>query len=189
MAIVVYTDPATEPITLAEAKLNCRVDHNDENDLLNMLIAAARQHAETILHRAIITQTLDAYFDEFPSEFALPPMQSVTAITYVDLDGATQTLAANQYTVDAVSQPSRITPAYAVTWPATRNQTNAVKVRFLAGYGAASAVPQCIKNWMLFRICTLYNQRDQFAPGAFMAQIPEHFVDSLLDFEVVRGRT
>ena len=191
MAIVVHTAPTEEPITLAEAKLHCRVDTTDDDELLVMLISAVRQQAETNLQRHIITQTLDAYFDEFGEEILLPPMQSVTAITYVDLAGATHTLAADQYIVDAVSKPSRITPAYAVTWPATRNQVNAVKVRFVAGYGLPVAVPQCIKNWMLIRIATLYANRGQIVISdgrVQMIEMPESFIDSLLDSERVYGR-
>lgn len=170
--------------------------------LLNLLLASARQHAETELHRYLITQTLDAYFDSFPRypnprfsdictryEILLPPLQSVSSITYVDTDGVTQTLAADQYLVDAKSAPARISPAYGVSWPSTREQNNAVIVRFVAGYGAASAVPQCIKNWMLMRIKTLYDTRDQIVVGAGgMVVIPPSFVDGLLDSERVTGR-
>lgn len=190
MTITVFTAPVSEPITLAEAKLQCRVDHDDEDELIVMLIAAARQHAETMLHRNIITQTLDAYFDEFSCEIKLPPLQSVTSITYVDTAGATQTLAADQYLVDAVSQPARIAQAYGVTWPATRAQNNAVRVRFVAGYGLPGAVPQCIKSWMLIRIATLYENRQEIiiGPGGKI-EIEASFIDSLLDSERVYGRT
>lgn len=153
---------------------------------LARMIASARAEAEKELGRYLVTQTLDAYFDDFPRYcnkafpdpcFRLPPLQSVSAITYVDADGTTQTLAADQYTVDAVSQPARITPAYGVSWPATRAQTNAVKVRFVAGYGAAAAVPACVKDWMLARIGARYWKQD----------IPE-YSDCLLDNEKVWGK-
>lgn len=152
--------------------------------LLSMLIQAARQHAEQELGRAIMPQTLDAYFDEFNHcGFTLPPLNSVTSITYVDTDGTTQTLAANQYQVDAVSIPARIVPAYAVVWPTTREQLNAVTIRFSAGY---TTVPACIKNWMLMRIKTLWDQRDQLTKQLGMPVFEPAFVDSLLDPERVR---
>jgi len=165
--------------------------------VLTMMIKAARQHAEVELHRYLITQTIDAYFEDFPryansqmSDRAiyLPPLQSVSAITYVDTDGATQTLAADQYAVDIVSRPSRITAAYGVSWPSVRVQANAVKVRAIAGYGAASAVPASIKHWMLMRIGTMYEKRDQFVEGLRFAELPQQWVDSLLDAERVTGR-
>lgn len=170
--------------------------------LLNILIASARITAELYLHRAIITQTFDAYLDEFPkypnpaySEFntryevKLPPLSSVTSITYVDTDGATQTLAADQYQVDAVSQPARIAPAYGCYWPSTRQQNNAVIVRYVAGYGAAAVVPQCIKQWMLVRIATAWENRHALVVGTNgMIELPPSFVDGLLDSERMTAR-
>lgn len=156
---------------------------------LNMLISAARQHVEPYLKRKLITQTLDLHLDRFPCwTLRLPvPIQSVTAITYFDSNGVEQTLATNQYLVDSTTEPARITPAFGLVWPVTQYRNNAVKVRFVAGYGAASAVPQCIKNWMLIRIKTLWDQRDQNVKQLGMPTFEPAFVDSLLDSEIVRG--
>jgi len=152
--------------------------------LLAMLIAAARGAAETITRRALITQTWDLVLDCFPyweMSIPLPTLQSVTTITYIDANGATQTLAADQYLVDTKSEPARITPAYGLVWPSTRYQTNAVTVRFVAGYGTASAVPQAIKNWMLIRIKQMYGQREAVNVGGVVVEFPRAFVDGLLD--------
>lgn len=156
--------------------------------MLNMLITAARQHAETHLKRALITQTMDLHLDRFPYwTIKLPPLQSVTAITYFDSNGVEQTLAADQYLVDSTTQPARITPAFGLAWPVTQYRNNAVKVRFVAGYGAASAVPSCVKNWMLMRIKTLWDQRDQLTKQLGMPVFEPAFVDGLLDPEIVRS--
>lgn len=156
--------------------------------LLNMLIQAARQHAETYLKRALITQTVDLHLDCFPCwEIKLPPLQSVSAITYFDTNGVEQTLAADQYLVDSTTQPARITPAFGLVWPVTQYRNNAVKIRFVAGYGAASAVPACVKNWMLVRIKTLWDGRDQLTKQLGMPVFEPAWVDTLLDPEVVRS--
>ena len=176
-----YTDNIADASLGAEAPST-----NSTGDaLLNILIASARQKAETILKRYLVTQTIDYYLDCFDyQQINLPPLQSVTAITYVDTDGVTQTLAADQYLVDAISAPARITPAYGVSWPTTRTQTNAVKIRFIAGYGAASAVPQCIKNWIFMRVKQLYDNRDMVNSGS-ITELPYSYVDGLLDPERV----
>ena len=157
--------------------------------LLNMLIQAARQHAETYLKRALITQTMDLHLDNFPCwTLKMPvPLQSVSAITYFDSNGVEQTLAADQYLVDSTTEPARITPAFGLVWPVTQYRNNAVKVRFVAGYGAASAVPACVKNWMLIRIKTLWDGRDQLVKQLGMPVFEPSWVDSLLDPELVRN--
>jgi len=155
--------------------------------LLSMLIQAARQHAETHLKRAIITQTVELHLDAFPCwTIKLPPLQTVSSIKYYDTNGTLQTLAADQYLVDTTSIPARITPAPNLVWPVTQWRTNAVVVQFVAGYGAASAVPACIKNWMLIRIKTLWDQRDQLVKQLGMPTFEPAFVDGLLDPEIVR---
>ncbi len=149
-----------------------------------MLIASARLTAETRLKRYLITQTIDFYLDGFSGDIKLPPFQSVTSITYTDSDGATQTLATDQY----VAEMSKITLAYGESWPETRQQNNAVKIRLVVGYGNASAVPACIKNWMLIRIKQAYDQRDAVNVGNIVTEFPYSYVDGLLDPEIVWGR-
>lgn len=191
-----YTD------NIADASLGAGAPsaNTTEDPLLVLLISSARAHAEQELHRYLVTQTIDAKFDRFPRgflsyrderpsyEFRLPPLQSVSSISYVDGDGATQTLASDQYLVDAASVPARVEPAYGCSWPTTREQANAVTIRFIAGYGAASAVPACVRNWLLLRVKTLYDNRDQLNVGTSgLAALPPAFVDSLLDPERVGG--
>ena len=154
------------------------------DQLLNVLIKSARQYAEQLLGRYLITQTVDLYLDEFPTQaINMRPLQSVTEITYVDTAGDTQTLSAADYIVDSTGSPARITPAYGVSWPSARDQVNAVKVRFVAGYGSASTVPQCVRNWMLMRIKQLYDQRDMINVGNVVTEFPQAYVDGLLDPE------
>lgn len=199
MLLATIADNTTTSYTdnIADASLGAGAPTTNTtgDPLLTMLITVARQHAEQELKRYLITQTLDAYFHEFPDadddedlRFNLPPLQSVTSITYIDIDGVEQTLASSQYLVDAKSRPARIEPAYGVVWPSSREQMNAVKIRFVAGYGSASDVPACIKNWMLVRIKTLWDQRDQLVKQLGMPTFEQSFVDSLLDPERVTGR-
>lgn len=177
-----YTDNTADASLGAEAPST----NTTGDPILNIMIAAARQHAETLLKRYLITQTIDLYLDCFDDwEIKLPPLQSVSAITYVDTDGVTQTIDSADYLVDALSVPARITPAYGETWPIPRTQNNAVKIRFIAGYGAASAVPQCIKNWMLLRIKQIYDQQGMVNVGNIVTEFPYSFVDGLLDPEKV----
>jgi uncharacterized phiE125 gp8 family phage protein len=67
MPSVVVTQPASEPITLDEAKLHLRIESNTADDLfIASLITAARQKAESITRRAFISQTWKGVMDQFP---------------------------------------------------------------------------------------------------------------------------
>jgi uncharacterized phiE125 gp8 family phage protein len=174
-SLVLYSAPGLEPVSVEEAKLHLRLQIDDDNAALGRLIAAARQYLEGICWRAFIHQTWDLYLDEFPDEdieLAKGTLSSVTSITYVDDDGNTQTLATTEYLVDAKREPGRIALAYGKSWPSTREQYNAVAVRFVVGYGAlASSVPDAIKQAILILVADLYGNRASEVIGTISAEI------------------
>lgn len=181
MPIKLITAPASEPVTLAEAKLHLRVETADEDALITALIAAARADAEHLTGRALISQTLELALDGFSPEIRLqkPPVASVESVKYIDSAGLLQTLPQWAYVLDSHSEPARLVPAYGLCWPTARNEVNAVLIRYVAGYADAAAVPQIIKSWMLLRIGTLYAHREEVVAGVAVATLP--FVDRLLD--------
>jgi uncharacterized phiE125 gp8 family phage protein len=187
---VIYTDNIADGSLGAEAPLT----NSTLDPMIGRFITTARQMAEQHLKRYLITQTVDAYFDDFVSNrtIYLPPLASVTSIKYIDTDGVEQTLSASNYLVDAISRPAQIEEAYGMSWPSVRSQRNAVVVRFVAGYGdAATDVPACIKDWMLFHINTMWETRTQFTIStgrAALTQIPNDYIDAMLDPERVTGR-
>jgi uncharacterized phiE125 gp8 family phage protein len=92
--------PAELPITLADARAQCRVTSTSEDARLLAMIYAATEWGENLTARRLITQTWDLYLDAFPcDEIRAPyaPLRSVTSISYVDLAGVTQTLATSEY--------------------------------------------------------------------------------------------
>lgn len=172
-ALKTYAAPTVEPLTVDQVMEHLRLDEYET--MLPLLIASARASAEAATSLALMTQTLDLYLDAFPAaEIVLPrsPLQSVTSITYTDTDGATQTLAASEYQVDTASAPPRIVPAYGKSWPSTRQQLNAVKVRFVCGHTDAASVPADVKAWMLLSIGTAYEHRESIATGEDFVEMP-----------------
>lgn len=95
-------------------------------------------------------------------EIYLPysPLQSIDSITYVDVDGVTQTLRPSAYKVDSVSEPARILPAYGTAFPTTRNEINAVQIMLTAGWSSVAQVPAPIKSWMFLRLGAMYENRE-----------------------------
>ena len=170
LALRLQTAPTEEPISIVEAKAQCKVEHSDEDALFTTWIRAARQKLEDEFGRAFVTQTWDWQLDEFPhcGELVVPrpPLVSVSSITYVDSAGASQVLASSRYSVDTLSEPGCINLAYGENWPTTRPVRAAVTVRFVAGHGAATAVPDAIKHALLLLVEDSNAQRGQVVVGA-----------------------
>jgi len=177
MPLDLKTAPATEPISTADAKSHLRVDVSDDDTLIDGLVTAAREHVEGLTRRALIDQTWYLVLDRFPASdltpivVPLPPLKSVSSITYVDTAGTTQTWAASKYDVDSPSGPKarrgRIAPAFDEVYPDTREQLNAVTIEFIAGYGAGGAnVPEPIILGMKLLVGHWYEHRESVVVGA-----------------------
>jgi uncharacterized phiE125 gp8 family phage protein len=187
MAIKVVTAPALEPVTLGEARLHCRVDVDDDDDLLLRLIMSAREYAEQREWRAYLTQTLELYLDCWPARNEIrlprPPLQSVTSVKYYDEDDVEYTLASTTYMVDAVSQPGRLVLKADQSWPtATLRPANAVVVRFVAGWASLGDLPLRIKQAMLLLIGHWYENREATISGTVSRQL-DFAVASLLGID------
>lgn len=170
---LVTTAPATEPLSVSDAKTHTRIDETAEDSLITDYIAAGRQLIENQTWRALITQTVTVKLDHFPIwDIWLPrsPAQSITSIQYVDTNGDTQTVSSSNYTLDTYSTPSAITPAYGQVWPTARCQRNSVTVVYVAGYGdAASDVPEDIVHALKLIVTEAYEDREGGDPANQMA--------------------
>lgn len=189
MALKLINGPASEPVTLTEAKAHLRVDGTDDDTYITALIVAAREGAENMTRRALMTQTWELTLDAFPDAFELirVPVQSVTSITYDDPDGISTVLSSSLYSLDNADDAglAYVVPAYNTTWPSTQDSINAVKLRYVSGYANAASVPQQIKSWMLLRVGLLYEHRESVIAGVPIAKVP--YIDSLLDSCTVWG--
>ena len=174
--------PASTPVTLAQAKLHCRVDHDNEDTLITALIAAATDHLDGftgILGRALITQTWRQDFGGFSSALRLPlrPVASISSVTYYDGGNAQQTLSPSVYGLFTDERGAHVALKPDQVWPGTFSRSDAVSVTFIAGVADAS-VPQPIKQAMLLMIGHWYAGREAVAAGD-MRSVPMA-VDALL---------
>jgi uncharacterized phiE125 gp8 family phage protein len=199
MTLLVVTPPTSEPVTLDEARAQCRVIARDEDALLAGYVMRAREHVETYVGRTLMTTTYDLLLDgwaQFTRDgyerngivLPRPPLQSITTITYVDPLGATQTLAANQYRALAASDMQGdgiVIPAYGVTWPSLRDDLDVVKVRYVAGYADASTVPHAIKQAILMLTEHYFTHRGPMLTGTIATELPFTVKDLLFPWRVL----
>jgi len=207
MAHRLITAPSVEPVTLAEAKLHCRVDTTDEDASFTRWIQGAREQAEHLLERSLLPQTWEKTQDAFtycnPDGIAQylpnpgasvpfqatridlprPPVIAVTWVKYLDsATGAQQTMNSADYVVDIDNEPGGITLAPGKSWPGTWPVPNAVRIRYTAGYADAASVPANIKNFILLLVGTLFRFRELDIDAAQAVQRSPHLV-GLLDRE------
>lgn len=176
------TAPAAEPVTLTEARLHLRQDATTaDDDLITALIVAARQRVELEINRSLISTTWEWWVDAFPEYYRPyvyrpgkarhreeiylpnPPLASVTSLTYVDLNGDTQTLSTSDYQVCGIATQGAgyVVPAYGKSWPIAQCQPESVKIRYVAGYGAtAASVRESTKAAIKLLIGHFYENRE-----------------------------
>lgn len=185
MALKLITAPASEPLTLDEARQRLREPPDDDNAEIQDLITMAREVAEDVLGRALITQTWEQWLDKWPNkdyiELDKPPLQSVEYIKYYGVDDTEYTLSTDDYDVDDKSFKGRVALKDSKSWPSTTlRPTNGIVVRFTAGYGTAADVPQKVKHAMTIGIRLSYGH---YETGD--RKIMQDAVDRLLGFDRV----
>jgi hypothetical protein len=175
MYLQLVTDSA-DCVSLDELKAHLRIDFNDQDALLSSSISAARVFIEEFIGRAILNKTFDLWFDahEFGaihamdwsgvregsiSEIAgnstlslrMAKVQSITDVKSYGQGNDELLFGASNYFLDNASEPARIVLNYGATWPTDLRQVNALKIRFVAGYGSSpTSVPAPIISAVKF---------------------------------------
>jgi hypothetical protein len=185
-SLTLVTGPASEPVTLAEAKAWARIDDDADDSVVTHLITAARMAAEEYLRRSLLSQsyrlTIDltgdalgnflgdgvydlpvtALYGGMPRVIELPkgPVQSITSVTTYDLSDTSSIFSSSNYHVDAPGE--RLVLNYGTIWPSNLRPIAACDILYVTGYGtAATSVPAPIRQGILIHIASLYEQRGQ----------------------------
>lgn len=170
----IYTDnTADASLGSAAPSINTTVD-----PYLTALITTARLTCEDTTKRKLITQTWKQYYDCFPASYwfdlYLPPLQSITSIQYLDVDGATQTFSNTKYHISYSGERARISLNDGESWPDTVKALDAVWVTMVVGYGDERGdVPAPLRHGMLTLIGHLYNMREDVIAGTVATQVPK----------------
>lgn len=186
MRLTVKTDyTTTDLVPLANCKQQLRIGATYDDANVTIALEAARKEVEADVNRSILNTVYEMKLDYFPDVIYLPMgrIQSVTTITYIDLDGNTQTLVENtDFRVDTGDDEARIT--YINSWPSDVNtdRKNAITVEYTAGYGATTNTETKVFEMMvLLKLSQIYYNLDSSV--SYEMLINKHRLYSLAWYE------
>lgn len=164
-----------------------------DDTMIEGWLGAAREMCEQFLGLSLAPQTLEIALDSFPTtvldgltwvELPMGPVQEIVEIMApavegfdtddVDSDaGADEPIYADgqvnpgTYVLDNYIWPARVVPVpLSSAWPAITAATNAIKVRYVAGYGdGGPPMPRAARAAILICLASLYANRGD-DPGA-----------------------
>ncbi|MGE0339003.1 MAG: head-tail connector protein [Xanthobacteraceae bacterium] len=185
MAAILLEPPASEPLSLFDAKTYLRVDHEHEDALIAAMIAAARMQAETWTRRALITQSWRVVLDRWPPSgvIATPvsPLRSVLAARLRDPAGETQPLDTDVFIANTASSPGMIAfDAGRVIHPT--KPFAGIEIDIEAGYGDPADVPAPLVQAIRLLLARAYEYRGS---GSNDNAMPEGITALLAPYRVV----
>ncbi|WP_420408300.1 head-tail connector protein [Hoeflea sp.] len=157
--------PVIDADLLALVLDHVKVETGDEQtaygDLVEAYLEAAIGRIESASGRCLFTRTMELTTDAFGTALIIPvsPVISVASITYVDLDGVTQTLSSSTYSLINRLETPAIFPVHGAEFPKARDYPGSITVTLDAGYGEdvadipsqlRMAVMQTVADWFRF---------------------------------------
>lgn len=204
-SIKVTSQPALEPVSVAEIKNFLRIDITADDGLISDLIIAARQLAEEYTRRKFISTAITLTLDCWPTSrgemwwdgsrdgyigeidghakfIRLPyaPILSVTSITTYDDDSVASVYDAANYRLD---EAGRVYLNQGAVWPINLRDYNAIAVAYAAGYGTSpSSVPAAIRHGIKITVASMYENRECF-------EMPMAAKSALMPYRIMDERT
>jgi len=163
MYVTVKEPPYDLPVTVAEAKAHCIIDHDAHDAMLEQFIRSSVEQLVPLhgwLGRPIMQTTFEAHLSRFKPiiQLPFPPLVSVTSIKYVDKDGASQTVDTDVYEVITTREPGRVELVDGKAWPSDARK---IVVEFVAGYAEdVEDVPGPIRHYILLSVAEAYSRRE-----------------------------
>lgn len=162
----VVTAATLMPVSVAEVKAFLRETDPTDDALIWDAIKQATAELEIATRRAFINTTYEDCYDLWPMDEGYAavvhrnPLVSVSSVIYTDSNGVDQTWSTANYAVDTYSEPGRILLTENASLPSLDDVNNAVRIRYVAGYGATqSTVPVLAKHYIYLWVSAAYCRR------------------------------
>ena len=176
------TGPATEPVTLAQAKehLLIETDNTDFDVYISALILAARKFIEERTGYICVLSTWQLLLDSWRSDdfvyLSRKPVKSISKVEYFPASGTDyETLDANQYVATGKHNPPVV---YLKSKPSLMIMPNAVKITFTAGHdlsGTTDPVPEYITQAIKILLRHMFENRTEEVSGATISKLDKGF--------------
>ena len=163
--------------TLLDAKAHLRVLDTDDDVYIQSLLDTAEAQAEEITSRYFSQRSAVFYLNGYVDSFEIPksPLVSIDSIEYI-ADGETvyTLLDSSFYSVDDAREPAlvRFDESFSVS-----DGFKVIKVTYTAGY---AVLPLPLKQWVLMRVATMYENREEIVVGVSANTIDNRYNDFLL---------
>lgn len=188
MRFDITTQPAFEPITLAEARSHVKIPSNitAEDDLLRSFIQQAREYLENCTNHIAGETVMTAKANDFAEVMKIQkgPIQSIDSVKYYNTDNVLTTLVADTdyFASTAGGGSARI---YFPSLPDVKKKLDAVEITFTAGYDSIDDIPELIKHPVRLMVKQAYQNRGEYVTGTIVSVLPktiENYFDSLRIF-------
>lgn len=159
-------DPVTLPVTLAETKQHLRVDHTDDDAMIQLYLDAAINHldgASGWLARALVEQTWAETFSSFARclRLAVAPVAAIVSVIYLDADAVEQTVSPDEYSLSGAELVFDTDYAF----PTINAEPNSLTVTYEAGEAIA---PAAVRAAILLMVGDMYANREGKTDGGLI---------------------
>lgn len=155
-----------EPVSLEEAKAAIGIYSDTSRDAqIEGWIKSARQMVEEQTGLVLVQREVVDWFDGFCRRMELSgwplPADATVALTYVDADGAEQTIEDHRLIVGR--RPAQIAAAYGSVWPVAYSGFGTVSATYTAGVEAFADFPEALfpdklKQAILLRVSRWFHE-------------------------------
>lgn len=191
--VSVVTPPATLPLSLQDAKLHLRVDHDADDAHITDAIGAAVGELDSPkgwLGRALITRTLRLTFDGYPPPLVYLPGPPTTAISTIHVRNSADEIVKVYDSADSTdeiglqydltAEPALLWPSESIGWPTDiKGGVDSMRIEYVSGYANADEIPEVITQWLKIRTADYYRDRESTVLGLSLAR--NHVADRMLD--------
>lgn len=177
MNLIQKVAPLSEPLSLKDAKTFMHILENDEDTLIESMITSAREYAENYTNRQFEVATYELINEVIYSGFRIPknPVQSITKIEYMDIDGNYQIMSTNDYYMYIENEIAKL---HINNLPTYKQDKRAFKITFVSGY---DVVPSSIVSYIKMAVSTMYENRESYVVGVSIDKNANPLLDKMLN--------